>query len=136
MLTLEIKNYPEIKAAILAAFPGYRKQKVFVSEFGSHGKTINSYWDGGSRSEFGIVHLETRQRKNLPTGTHPYFDVAAKGLTNSENDAVSVDSRGNVTLKILPDGYALIEAGTFCGKPATAHLYLNAANMAKLLPAK
>jgi hypothetical protein len=33
----------------------------------------------------------------------------------------------------LPEGFALIEAGTFCGKPATAHIFLNPANITKLL---
>ena len=70
----------------------------------------------------------------MPTSTHPYFDVARYGLANKENEVISVDHVGNIELKILPEGFALVSAGTFCGKPATAHVYLNPANLAKLLP--
>jgi hypothetical protein len=81
------------------------------------------------------VELSSLQRKSLPTRTHPYFDVAVRGLNNTENADIEVDGVGNVTLKRLPEGFALVAAGTFCGKPATAHVYLNSANMAKLLAA-
>jgi hypothetical protein len=97
--------------------------------------SINSYWDGGSRTEFAVVELASLQRKSLPTRTHPYFDVAVRGLTNAENADLEVDQVGNVTLKHLPEGFALVAAGTFCGKAATAHVYLNPANMARLLAA-
>ena len=135
MQTLELKQYPEVKAAILAAFPNYRKHRAYVSAIGEHGVRINSYWDGGSRKEFGIVELASGRSHGLPTASHPYFDVARNGAAGTENAAISVDDRGNATLKILPDGFALIQAGTSCGKPATAHIFLNAANMPKALTA-
>jgi hypothetical protein len=75
------------------------------------------------------------QRKSLPTRTHPYFDITVRGLANTENADVEVDHVGNITLRRLPDGFALVAAGTFCGKAATAHVYLNAANLARLLAA-
>jgi hypothetical protein len=46
-----------------------------------------------------------------------------------------VDGRGNATLKVLPEGFVLVEAGTFLGKPATAKVFLNPANITKILPA-
>jgi hypothetical protein len=134
MQTVTLKTAPEVKAVVLAAFPGYRKQNAFLSAFGS-GLSINSYWDGGSRSEFAVVELASLQRKSLPTRTHPCFDVAVRGLANTENADVEVDHVGNVTLTRLPEGFALVAAGTFCGKAATAHVYLNPANMARLLAA-
>lgn len=135
MLTIELKSAPDVKRVITAAFPSYRKQRAFVSVFPEHGKTINSYWDGGSRDEYAIVELETGRRHALPTATHPYFDVTRYGLVNTQDDYVSVDHVGNVTLKALPDGFALVQAGTFCGKPSPAHLYVNAGNMPKYLEA-
>ena len=132
MTTIELKNYPDIKRILERAI-SYRKHKAFLSEF--HEVSINSYWDGGSRSTFVLYNLETGQRHALPTSTHPYYDVAARGIVNTGNAAVEVDSRGNVTLKQLPENCILIEAGTFCGKPATAHLFVNAANMPKQLEA-
>jgi hypothetical protein len=134
MTTVELKTAPELKRVILAAFPSYKKHRTFLSAFNG-GVNINTYWDGGSRSEFAIVDLNTWQRKALPTATHPYFDVARKGIAGQEDSVIAVSAVGNVTLKVLPEGFALVEAGTFCGKAATAHVYLNAANMAKLLPA-
>jgi hypothetical protein len=134
MHTVTLKSAPEVKAVVLAAFPSYRKHNAFLSAFGG-GLSINSYWDGGSRTEFAVVELASLQRKSLPTRTHPYFDVAVRGLTNAENADLEVDQVGNVTLKHLPEGFALVAAGTFCGKAATAHVYLNAANMARLLAA-
>jgi hypothetical protein len=131
--SVKLKDAPEIKRLVLAAFPSYRKLNASLSVFYGN-VNINSYWDGGSRSEYAIVDLATMQRKSLPTRTHPYFDVAARGMINAEDSIIKVDHVGNVELKVLPEGFALVEAGTFCGKPATAHVYLNAANMAKLLP--
>ena len=132
---IELKAHPEVKRVILAAFPGYKKHNAYMQEFGPSGKSINSYWDGGSRSEYAIVHIPSLQRKSLPTSTHPYFDVARQGLANAENQDLTVDHVGNVTLKNLPVDFALVQAGISCGKPATATIWVNAANLTKLLPA-
>lgn len=134
MLTFELKTVPDLKRVIEAAFPSYRKRRAFVSVFNG-GANINSYWDGGSRSEFAIVELATLRRAPLPTQTHPYFDVAARGVTNAQDGIVKVDHVGNITLETLPEGFVLVEAGTFCGKPATAHVFVPAANMPKFLTA-
>ena len=134
METVTLKTAPEVTNVIRAAFPSYRKHKAFLSVFNG-GVNINSYWDGGSKDEYAIVELATLQRKLLPTSTHPYFDVAARGVANAENTDVIVDHVGNITLKRLPEGFALVAAGAFCGKPATAHVWVNAANMGRLLHA-
>lgn len=134
MQTIELKDSPEIKHAILATFPNYRKQRAFLHEFGPSGKNVNSYWDGGSRSEYAIVYLPTMQRKALPTSTHPYFDVVRAGAAGSENQDIAIDARGNATLKRLPPDFALVEAGICCGKPATAAVHMNADNLTKFLP--
>jgi len=132
--SIELRQAPEVKRLVLAAFPSYRKLRASIAAFPGC-VNINSYWDGGSRSEFALVELATMVRKPLPTRTHPFFEVAARGMANQESEVLKVDHVGNVSLKVLPEGFALVEAGTFCGKPATAHVYLNPANMAKLLPA-
>ena len=129
-----LKQEPVLKAIILAAFPSYRKQKAFVSVFNG-GVNVNSYWDGGSKDEYAIVELATLQRHPLPTSSHPFFDVARHGLANRRTEVASVDRVGNVTLNMLPDGFVLVSAGTFCGKPATAHVWVPASNMAPLLTA-
>lgn len=129
--TVNLKQHPEVKAIVLAAFPSYKKHSAFLSEF--HPINVNSYWSGGSRDEYAIVELATMRRKSLPTSTHPYFDVAAHGLANKENATFEIDHVGNITLKYLPEGFALVCAGTFCGKPATASIKLNPANLTKML---
>ena len=133
--SIELKSNPDVKRLIQAAFPSYKKQRAFVSAFSEYGVGINSYWDGGSRDYFVIVDLATMTQRPLPTHTHPFFEVTARGLANQENQVVTVDHVGNITLKILPEGFALVRSGIFCGKPGTAHVYLNPANMPKYLPA-
>jgi hypothetical protein len=129
--TINLKSAPEVKRVINAAFPEYKKHNAFLTAFSDSSVDVNSYWDGGSKSVFVLVDLATLARKSLPTSTHPYFDLhAATGQTPD----VTVD-RGNVTLRRLPEGIALVEGGTFCGKPAIAHVYVNPANLTKFLAA-
>ena len=115
----------------------HRKLRATVQAF--YPMSINSYWDGGSKDEFAIVELLTMRCHALPTSSHPYFDVARHVLvlrgTQVENEHVSVDHVGNITLKHLPDGFALVRAGVFCGRPATAAVYVPSANLTKLLAA-
>jgi hypothetical protein len=132
---VELKNAPEIKRVILAAFPNYRKKTASFSAFSESGQNINSYWDGGSRDYYAVVELATMKRGTMPSSSHPYFDVARYGMANKEDGVVKVDHVGNVTLKVLPEGFALVQTGVFCGKEASAHVYFNPANLAKLLPA-
>lgn len=133
LTTIELRSAPELKRIVKAAFPGYAKKNVFLSKFSP--TRINSFWDGGSRDIYVLIDLATMKDQPLPTSTHPYFDVAAKGMAGGSSDAVEVDPRGNITLKVLPDNFALVQAGTFQGKPSTAHIFLPDANMTKFLPA-
>jgi hypothetical protein len=134
--TVQLKDAPEVKAIIEKASGKYSKRKAYISVFPEHGIQFNSYWDGGSKSYYTVIELATMRVKDTPmTSTHPYFDVARQGFVNMETADVAVDSKGNLTLKRLPEGFALVETGIFCGKTATAHVYLNPANMAKYLTA-
>lgn len=133
MNSYNLRENPELKRIVVAGFPSYKKHTVYLGTFPENGMNINSYWDGGSRDEYAIVNLETGKRGSLPTSTHPYFDITAQGLANQDNGVIETDHVGNVRLKILPENFAIIRAGTFCGKAATAFVYLNPANFAKLL---
>src|SRR5262245_54648918 len=126
MTTIELKAVPELKKLVTTAFPGYKKHNVWLSVF--HEMDINSYWDGGSKDTYVLVDLVSGTRKSLPTSTHPYYDVA-RHVEPGENALISVDARGFITLKQLPENYALVQGGIFCGKTATCHVYVNAANM-------
>lgn len=127
---VELKNNPELKRIIQAAFPNYKKRTASFRVFTGK-RNVNSYWDGGSRSEFVLIELATMRRKPLPTASHPFYDISSKGLTNQKAEAIETDHVGNVYLTELPPGFALVEAGTFCGKPATAHVLFNSENMPK-----
>lgn len=131
-IKVELKNVPELKRLLAVAFPGYRKHNVYISAFRE--MNINSYWDGGSKDEYAVVELTTMSKRALPSSSHPFFDIARQGI-QGENSMVAVSERGNITLKQLPENFALVAAGTFCGKAATAHIYFNEANMPKLLEA-
>lgn len=129
---VELRSAPEVKAVIRAGFPSYRRRTAYLGEF--RPRSINSYWDGGSRDEFAIVHLDSLSRRSLPTASHPYFDIASRGNANRENEILSTDRVGNLTLKVLPDGYALVRSGVFQGKPAMAYVFVPASNLNDLLP--
>jgi hypothetical protein len=126
MERINLKDSPNVRAVILAAFPRYRKHAAYVHTFGPRGVNVNSYWDGGSRAEYAIVDLTSMRCRALPTATHPSYDIAHAGVLNTENQDVAVDRVGNVTLKRLPVGFALVEAGITCGKAATASVYYSA----------
>src|SRR5690348_10600789 len=85
--------------------------------------------------KYAIVKLDTLERRSLSRQTHPFYDIAAHGMANQENQVFETDHVGNLYLKELPENFALVSTGTFCGKPATAHIYLNTANMTKFLAA-
>ena len=129
---VELRWSPEVKAVIRAGFPSYRRRTAYLGEFSP--RPINSYWDGGIRDEFAVVHLDSLSRHEVPTASHPYFDIASRGNTNRENDVLSTDRVGNLTLKVLPDGYALVQSGVFRGKQAMATVFVPASNLNDLLP--
>jgi len=130
---ITLRSAPEVKRLILRANPDYRKRQAVVATFPeSGGVYVNSYWDGGTKDEFAVVHIETLAMLSLPTSSHPYFDIARHGI-QGENAAVVVDHYGNVTLKTLPDGYALVRTGWFCGKPSTATVYVLPGNLTPAL---
>ena len=58
----------------------------------------DSYWDGGSRSEYRVTNLHTGATFVPPAGSYPW--TVANDYT-------------------LQPGDIVIETGTFCGKPST-----------------
>jgi hypothetical protein len=115
---------PEI-AQLLAAVPGLRGKRsadIRVLEFRGP-QTVNSYWSGGSRAEYVLVNLITRETWSVPT-SHPYFDRADNG-----------DRCGNLELRELPPDTCLISGGIFCGKPGSIAIHVRPENMTAMLPA-
>jgi hypothetical protein len=132
MYTLvQLKNAPEVKRIVQKADSSYKKHKAYLATF--RPMRINSYWDGGSKDEYVMVSLDGNQVLPMPSDTHPYFDIAARGIQGG-NDAIEIDHVGNITLKFIPTGYALVRKGYFCGKVATAFVYVNPENLTPFLP--
>jgi len=131
--TFQLSAVPALKRLVLAAFPEYRRRTVSASTFPEQGTQVNSFWDGGSRDQYMLLD-EAGRKRTLPT-SHPYFDVARHGNPAGENELVKIDARGNITLKALPAGCVLVRGGTFCGKPAQAHVYLPAEQEQSLITA-
>lgn len=85
-----------------------KKHKVFVStqREGDTVSSFGSWWDGGSKSDFYQLCLTTGRRLPLSYSSNP------------------PEFGGKIVDFPLQKGYAIVQAGTFCGKPATPHLYI------------
>jgi hypothetical protein len=115
-LTVKLSESPEIARLIRAADPTYRKRDASIRVTNSV-CISGTYWDGGSRSSYHAVNLSNRKVSSAPQYAPPQFGGPAADHT--------------VT---LPAGAAIVRTGVFCGKPATAAVFLNPADVAHLLP--
>ena len=110
MQTVTLSGFPEI-ARLMPA--GYKKRKAFIQ---SREKITlsNTYWDGGSRSSYTIVNIATGQITTCAQHAPPEF--------GGKTPVVEIDN-----------DIAIIETGVFCGKPATASVFVSPENYNKLL---
>jgi len=82
----------------------YRKKTVAVYlDYPAGHKSVNSYWDGGSRTYYTLY----------PRG-------GARPVEVSKNPGFP--GFKNQTVDLCP-GDVMVETGIFCGKPATARIY-------------
>ena len=111
MQTVTLSGFPEI-ARLMPQ--GYKKRKAFIQ---SREKITlsHTYWDGGSRSSYTIV--------NLTTGKTTYDSYAT----------VPPQFGGVAPVVEIDNDIAIIETGVFCGKPATASVFVSPENYNKLL---
>jgi len=117
MQTLTLKEHPEALRVIRAAAPDYRKHKAILRVSPAVALS-GTYWDGGSRSTYTAVNLQTMRASAADQFDPPQFGGPATAPEVS-----------------IPEGVAIVQTGYFCGKTATAIIYINPANAAKLLPA-
>lgn len=113
---IKVKLSPEIRDVIRAADPDYRKHDVYVHVV----ETVTlsgTYWDEGSRDTYTAVNLSTRRAVPAPQWAPSQFGGPQAAPT--------------VT---LPAGVAIVRTGVFCGKPATATVYVRAADVTPFLP--
>src|ERR1039457_664860 len=106
---------PEVKQIALAAFPGYNGRKFSVEPFRG---TINlaSCWDGGSKSDFVFMSLETGKQ----------FVVAENGSPWSNGGQILQCSE-------LPANVVLVEHRVFCGGEVGITIFVRPDNMAKMI---
>lgn len=117
MQRIDLKTAPELVKVIRAADSTYRKHQATLSASETV-RLSGTYWDGGSRSEYTAVDLVTGRSKGAPQYDPPQFGGPL------------VDP-----VVAIPENIAIVETGIFQGKQATARVYVNPSNMAKLLPA-
>lgn len=99
---ITLKDHPNIAAIVRLVS---RKHKAFVRRQ-DYVSLDGTAWDGGSRNSYFKVHIGNRTVEALP---HTGFG--------------HIGAEVPPPLHIEP-GYAILEAGIFCGKPATPTIYL------------
>ena len=111
-----IKDNPELLRVIRAVDSVYRKPKCIVN-VATDCTLQGTYCDGGSRSTYTAVNLSDMRSSGAPQ----YAPAQYGGPMNDPR----VD---------IPVGVVIVRTGTFCGKKATATIYMHPDNVAKLLP--
>jgi len=108
----------EVKGIVLATFPDYKRRDVVIQPT----ETITFHdlnWSGGTKSEYRACTVDGRSI----TGK---YDMGAPAPWNNPFEGKSIS---------IPEGAVIVEGGYFCGKPRILHIYVNPANMPKMLTA-
>lgn len=116
--TLVLKDEPLLKALIQAADPSYKRLKAFV-RVTDKVELQGTYWDGGTRSTYTAVNIQTR----VSSAAEQYAPAQFGGP--AEAPVVQ-----------LPPGAVIVQTGFFCGKVSQARVYVHpkdAANAIKAL---
>ncbi len=98
---------PGTDLARIVRLVGSKKRKAIIARPCTEVRISNSYWDGGSRSDYFLVDVKHMTYRNIP-------GVSPMQYGGPKEDPV---------VKLEP-GFAVVEAGTFCGKPATPTIYI------------
>jgi hypothetical protein len=108
---------PEVRKIVAAAFPHYRGRKVSLA---CEEKTsIHSrFWDGGSKSEWMAVELETSKA----AAPDKAFTLPPGYGGPSEDPVLAV-----------PPGFALVEHIIFCGKDCGVVIHISPATASPAL---
>lgn len=105
-MLVKIKDFPRLKDVIKAAFPRYRKHSIVVN-FTDKVWLSGGYWDGGSRTEWEGLNLNTRRSFRLSYPTAP-----------------ACFGGGETPTAEVGNGKAVVQGGISCGKPAMLGIYL------------
>lgn len=108
------KSDPAFRRIIVACYPTWKGRKVCVKAATTY--RMANYWGGGSR-DYAVAY-------DLKTG-----DVSAPSVVTTN------PMRGQAHAVVeIPEGMLIVEHSIFCGKDAGVTIYVNPANMPRLLP--
>lgn len=99
---------PGTDLANIVKLVGSKKRKAILARPTEQVALSGTYWDGGSRSDYFLVDLRTMQAR-------PLQHVSPVQFGGPRQDPV---------VNLEPH-HAVVEAGTFCGKPATPTVYFH-----------
>jgi hypothetical protein len=111
-----IKREAKEFKAILACI-GYRKRACYIVP--SETITLQGLnWSGGSRNSYTAATLDGR-----PLGNAHHHHSPAPWFNAAEGARLPI-----------PPGACVIQHGTFCGRDSVAYIYVNPADMPRVLP--
>jgi len=91
-----------------------RKRSVSITVTETGTDNFGTWWDGGSRRVLSYISILTGKcESSIPTAG-PF-------------------GGGEVRDVPMKEGFAILDCGTFCGKPATPHLYVHPDDLADIL---
>ncbi len=99
---------PGTQIAQLVKLVGSRKKKAILARPTTQVTLSGTYWDGGSRSSYFLVDLNTQQVQPCEHYNPPQFG----------------GPRQDPVVTLAPH-QAVVEAGVFCGRPATPTIYFH-----------
>jgi hypothetical protein len=109
----------ELQRIFDATFPGYKGRTFSVQPMSdNHFDFTGGYWDGGSKSTYRVVRLDTLQT------------VSPRGLSTPSNFGGPINPQAT-----LPENTAVVEHAMFCGKDHGLTLHVPESNATKFLPA-
>ena len=108
----------DVAAIVAATFPEYAGRKFRV-EPRTTWTLSNLNWDGGTRSQYRTCTVDGAQS----LGRADRYNAQPPWANDAEGKVMPV-----------PVGAVIVEHAMFCGKDAGLYIYVNPADMPKLLP--
>jgi hypothetical protein len=111
----ELKQHPRLQQLVRQVLPGYRKHRVIVIPC-EQVQLSGGYWSGGSRYSYCQAALN------------------GGGVRALAAPAAPVEFGGSaVPPYTIPQGHTVISTGTFCGKTATATMYIRQGDLSTVV---
>jgi hypothetical protein len=108
----------EVAALVMGTFPSYRGRKFRI--YASDTIVLSDLnWSGGTRSQYRAITIE-----GFPVGS-----------TDIYNQMAPWDNPAEGMVFPIPPGVCVVEHCMFCGKDLGLKIWVNPADMPKLLPA-